>query len=215
MVQKVTLSEDMREVYTALGKTTVPCLIAGGAVRDMLFGRHIKDYDVLVGHSDAIVLIRELEAQGYSAARQASSDTNDCPAVDPSDCGDFAERYAGYHCLRAPSGHILDILIVTSYGFGTLPDLINAVANFDNTMNMFWIDPHVAEENLAVHWLGYGYDTFIPLGLPTPNVALQLRQVSDERIEHVKEIAKEIGWVFYDPPRGLATLSEAANDRKF
>ncbi len=162
-----------------------PLAIVGGAVRDAVHERAIKDFDILVHelHLEAVVAYLEDKGLDVVATRMAIEDGEmygDLPE-------DFDSRYTDWMHLQFED-FAIDLLVLGDAVY-PVPDeghvwwnFRNAVLKFDNTMNLWMYCGALAYMGSASAY--------------KQKTAQQLRSVSHEREAHVKEIAREIGWTY-------------------
>lgn len=161
-------------------------VIAGGAVRDEVNGRAIKDFDILVHEEHLESFLDYLEAAGAELiVPRYDIDSGEVSYGELPD--DFDSRYVDWLHYQYLNGdyHIdIDVLVLGNSKYpahlGGI-NFVNAVLLFDNTMNMYL----------------YSYDTVRFLGgIEESRVAKQVRTVSRERAAHIEIIANELGWTY-------------------
>jgi len=176
--------ERFKFIAELIDNAPVACAIVGGAVRDEVAGRPIKDFDIIVHADDASDLLEHLQDEGFIIYEEMGH------AYEQAEDKHFISHYCHWYRIGLDSEEqgefIVDLLILRSdiykreQGIAPSRNFKQCVTNFDNTMNL---------------WMYYA-GSIIHLGDSTEKLAIQLKEVDSLRVNHLKEIAKDIGWTY-------------------
>jgi hypothetical protein len=197
---------DFRKLATLLERAPVPISIAGGAVRDVVLTRCIKDYDLMVLDHHVETAVEYLQSLGFNCVLNTYDGDDSAGTSLGDNVSDFKGHWAG--CIKFEGAVNIDLLVIESSGLRSTIDAHHDQLDlFDNAINQFIWYPK-SKGGAGISFTGEYF-----------GVAKELKAIPTEREIKIRNIASAAGWLYVpiiaerlaQESAELATRTEQAN----